>query len=284
MANILIDTSIDVVEKQKALIDEALGADGVYIRMKETLIDLLDKGELKGTDRAKVIAETIATMSNSITANAMSTGLQWASQEKELVLKKTELEYKLDILAQEELKLKEDTDASTAAKNLVQAQLIREYGTATTDAEGHVIALGDNGVKYEQSENVKQDTANKVKLNTQIDAQTEEVQARTHKSIADAYVNHGVFTWTSLDGNGVTGVTKATTGYTTLSDMNKEVAREQAKGYAYNAWSNAASASGGMIGTLVAAEIPDLDPTTYLTTWQTAVNKINAVDAPNIAL
>ena len=66
--------------------------------------------------------------------------------------------------------------------------------------------------------------------------------------------------------------------------MNKQVAKEQAKGYAWNAWSNAASSSAGMIGTLVAAEIPDLDPTTYLTTWSTAVSKLNTVTEPVISI
>ena len=80
---ILIETDLDVVSKQRLLVEEALGPDSVYIRMKETLIDLMNSGEIKGTDRAKVVGETIAQMSASITANVMSTGLQWAEAEKE---------------------------------------------------------------------------------------------------------------------------------------------------------------------------------------------------------
>lgn len=52
MATILIETDLDVVSKQRLLVEEALGPDGVYIRMKDTLVDLLEKGEIKGTDRA----------------------------------------------------------------------------------------------------------------------------------------------------------------------------------------------------------------------------------------
>ena len=77
MATILIETDLDVVSKQRQLVEEALGPDSVYIRMKETLIDLIDKSELKGTDRAKVVGDTIAQMSASITANVMNIGLQW---------------------------------------------------------------------------------------------------------------------------------------------------------------------------------------------------------------
>jgi hypothetical protein len=38
MATILIETDLDVISKQRQLVEEALGPDSVYIRMKETLI------------------------------------------------------------------------------------------------------------------------------------------------------------------------------------------------------------------------------------------------------
>ena len=38
------DTEIDVICKQRELVKEALGADGVYIRMKDTVEDLLNTG------------------------------------------------------------------------------------------------------------------------------------------------------------------------------------------------------------------------------------------------
>jgi hypothetical protein len=42
------------------------------------------------------------------------------------------------------------------------------------------------------------------------------------------------------------------------------------------------SSSAGMIGTLVAAEIPGLDPTQYLQTWKSAVDKLNNLVVPTI--
>ena len=39
MATIIIETDLDVVSKQRQLVEEALGAYSVYIRMRETLID-----------------------------------------------------------------------------------------------------------------------------------------------------------------------------------------------------------------------------------------------------
>lgn len=284
MVNIITNSAIDVVEKQRLLVEEALAPDGAYIRAKETLNDLLDRGGITEELRAKVIGETISQIAIGITANAMSTGLQWAAKETENSFKKEEMSRTLALLDSQVEEAKEKAVASIAAKQLLQAQLIRDYGHPILDNDGNVVSLPDSGRIYETIENLKQDTANKVKLNDQVVAQTDEVYARTHRLVADTYINHGVFQWTSLDNNGMSGVQKLVTNYTTLSDLQKVVSAEQAKGYAYNAWSNAATSSGGMIGTLVAAEIPGLNYTTYLDKWMTAVTKINAVTAPEITI
>ncbi len=284
MVNIITNSAIDVVEKQRLLVEEALAPDGAYIRAKETLNDLLDRGGITEELRAKVIGETISQIAIGITANAMSTGLQWAAKETENSFKKEEMSRTLALLDSQGEEAKEKAVASIAAKQLLQAQLIRDYGQPILDNDGNVVSLPDSGRIYETIENLKQDTANKVKLNDQVVAQTDEVYARTHRLVADTYINHGVFQWTSLNNNGMAGVQKLVTNYTTLSDLQKVVSAEQAKGYAYNAWSNAATSSGGMIGTLVAAEIPGLNYTTYLDKWMTAVTKINAVSAPSITL
>ena len=284
MINIITNSAIDVVEKQRLLVEEALAPDGAYIRAKETLNDLLDRGGITEELRAKVIGETISQIAIGITANAMSTGLQWAAKETENSFKKEEMSRTLALLDSQVEEAKEKAVASIAAKQLLQAQLIRDYGQPILDNDGNVVSLPNSGRIYETIENLKQDTANKVKLNDQVVAQTDEVYARTHRLVADTYINHGVFQWTSLDNNGMSGVQKLVTNYTTLSDLQKVVSAEQAKGYAYNAWSNAATSSGGMIGTLVASELPGLNYTTYLDKWMTAVTKINAVSAPVITI
>ena len=281
---VLTTTDLDVVNKQRELTTEALGPDGVYIRLKETLIDLMDKGEIKGTDRANVVSTTLANLAGQITSGAMQTALAWAGKEKELELKKREMEYQLELLRQQGILTANQVAESLAGRQLKQAQRIREYGIATTDSNGNVTSLTDTGKVYAEQANVEQDTVNKALLPSQIAAQTEEVHARTHKTVADTYVNHGIYTWTDITDKGVTGVVKAATGYTTLSELQKQVAAQQAKGYSYNAWSNAATGASGMIGTLVAAEIPDLDPSAYLSLWQTAMGKLNGIAEPTITI
>lgn len=281
---VLTTADLDVVNKQRELTTEALGPDGVYIRLKETLIDLMDKGEIKGTDRANVVSTTLANLAGQITSGAMQTALAWAGKEKELELKKREMEYQLELLRQQGILTENQVIDSLAGRQLKQAQRIREYGIATTDSNGNVTSLTDTGKVYAEQANVEQDTVNKALLPSQITAQTEEVHARTHKTVADTYVNHGIYTWTDITDKGVTGVVKAATGYTTLSELQKQVAAQQAKGYSYNAWSNAATGASGMIGTLVAAEIPDLDPSAYLSLWQTAMGKLNGITEPTITI
>ena len=155
MAIILIDTTLDVVKKQKELAAALTDEDSIYIRMKETLVDLLEKGEIKGTDRARVISETISQMAVNLTNTSLTTALAWQAQEKELALKKEELEVRLDILQKEVDKAKEDARLAKESVRLAQAKRIREYGDATFDPDGNVIALSDEGLVYEQEQLVK---------------------------------------------------------------------------------------------------------------------------------
>jgi len=286
MANttIAVSTSLDVIEKYRELVEASLDGDSIYIRAKETVERLYDGSDMTDNKKAEVIATTIVSMATSISATSMQLALQWVGQEAELGLKKEELEYRIDLMKLEADKAAQEVAASEANKHLLQAKLIREYGIKTVDANGDIALLDDSGLVYEQTRAIVQDTANKALLSQQITSQTEEVQARTHKLVADTYVNHGLFTGYTITDTGIASATKVATGYVTLSDMNKQVAKEQAKGYAWNAWSNAASSSAGMIGTLIAAEIPDLDPTTYLSTWTTAVSKLNTVTEPVISI
>ena len=115
--------------------------------------------------------------------------------------------------------------------------------------------------------------------------QTKQVNAQTHKLVADTYVNHGMFTGYTISDNGITGTTMQAQGYTTLSQMNKIVAAEQAKGYSYNAWSNAASAGASMLGTLAGAEIQSIDATSWaemINLWKTPTTKLGSIVTPAV--
>lgn len=287
MATILIETDLDVISKQRQLVDEALGPDSVYIRMKETLLDLLNAGDIKGAEKAKAIAETITQMSASITANVMNTGLAWAEAEKRLALQKEELEKQLDLLIQNKLLTENQVANSLADRQLKQAQLLRLYGTPSKDSDGNVVMLANEGKEYLTMENIEADTSNKAIQGEVLTATKEQNWAQTHKLIADTYINHGVFTWTNLNDKGLSGVNKTNVGYVTLSDLQKQVSKEQARGYVYNAWANAASAGASMLGTLAGAELESIPSTTWtemINLWKNPTQKLGNELAPNISI
>ena len=155
MAILDIDTTLDIIEKQKELAAAITGEDSIYIKMKETLVDLLDKGEIKSGDRAKIVGDTISAMAINITNTSMSTALAWQAQEKELALKKEELKIRLDLLKNEVDKAEEEARLAKESVRLAQAKRIREYGKATFDPDGNVIALSNEGLIYEQQQLVK---------------------------------------------------------------------------------------------------------------------------------
>lgn len=282
--SISLETSLDVVGKQRELVAEALGPDSVYIRMKETLDEYFKDGSLKNPDIARAVGDTISSMAGAITSQTISTALAWVAKEKELVLQKEEMEYRIDALKLANEKAEFDRDTAEAMKIYTQAKTIREMGQPVI-INGDVQSLPDSGKEYQELLNLGKDLEIKEVQKTNYAAQTKQVQAQVHKLVADTYINHGMFTGYTISESGIVNASMVPQSYVTLSDMNKQVAKEQARGYATNAWANAASSSAGMIGTLVAAEIDNqtlVNSTVAL--WQTSVNKLNDVVAPEITI
>ena len=279
---ISLNTSMDVISKYKQLVEASANGESLYVRAREVIKALKEDNLITNGDEGTAIAQVVAQLSGSASSQAMSTALAWESAEKELVLKKEELEKKIDLLKIEATKAEYDADLAKVTKNAAEAKMIREYGANIVYVNGSVATLPDEGRAYEEIKSMKQSTLNAEATNYGIKAQTEQAYASIHKLVADTYVNHGMYSGYTVAENGITGTQKLSTGYVTLSEMNRVVAGEQAKGYVLNAYSNAASSSAGMIGTLVAAEIPGLNPTQYLQTWKSAVDKLNNLVVPTI--
>lgn len=279
---ISLDTSMDVISKYKLLIEASANGESLYVRAREVIRALKEDNLITNGDEGAAIAQVVAQLSGSASGQAMSTALAWENAEKDLVLKKEELEKRIDLLKLEATKAEYDADLAKVTKNAAEAKMIREYGSNIIYVNGSVATLPDEGRAYEEIRSMKQATLNAEATEKSIESQTKQSMASTHKLIADTYVNHGMYAGYTITENGITGTQKLSTGYVTLSEMNRVVAGEQAKGYVLNAYSNAASSSAGMIGTLVAAEIPGLDPTMYLQTWKSAVDKLNNLSVPTI--
>lgn len=251
---IVTSTELNVVDKYRELISASLDGSSTYIRTKETVQSLVDDGLLKDVDKASVIAKTIADMNSSVVSSSMGIALNWASQEKELAFKKLELEKQLDIL-DKELLIKTAQAKQITNKDLTdQATSLRMNG-AMTVVDGTVEALNDTGKIYEDILLTRKQALNADKEATLLTAKTEESHAGTHKLVADTYVNYGAFSGYTITGSGITGISDITpTSLTTLSSLQAVIAKEQAKGFAYNAWASAAAGLGSTIGTALTTE------------------------------
>jgi hypothetical protein len=248
---------LDVISKYKSLLAESLGSDSVYIRTKETYEALATSGDLKDADKAKILAETLSSMNGSLANACMQSALSWSTTEKELEFRKLQLAKELATMdADRELKeaqiekLKYDSIAT-------QAQTLRTMGNPTVIA-GEVTGLSNEGTLYQDILIGQEQVLKLVKEGTLLDSRLEESYATIHKVVADSVVNFGTWSYT-LAKEGVSSATQVKP-ITPLSDVQLVLAQEQAKGYTYNAWSNAVTASAGMVGTALASDgINDLD-------------------------
>ncbi len=280
--NISIESNLDIVGKYQELVDVTSNGDSLYIRAREVIRALKEDNMLTNGDEGTAISQIVAQLAGAGMSSAISGALQWAQAEKEIALKKEELEYKIDQYKLEAQKTEFDRDNTEAMKIYTQAKTIREMGTPTI-VNGDVTMLTDAGKMYWETQLLQKDMSVKAEQIEQLKSNTTQINAQVHKLIADTYVNHGMFNGYTVSANGITGTSQVPTGYVTLSDMNRRVAAEQCKGYALNAYGTAASGSSGMIGTLIAAEIPNLDMTPYLTAWKTSIDKLNNAVLPSIA-
>lgn len=274
-----LEANLDVVSKYNELLTQSVGENSLYIKTKETLDEYFKDNNMTAVDKANLVSSTLANITIQSTQAILNAALEWAVQEKTMTLKIAETEYGLAKINQETQNAITANKAAEVEYDLLQAKMIRDYGVPTK-VNGIITALSDSGESYHKIELLKQQTANELTKNEQLAAQTKELYARTHQLVADAYINHGVFTGYTISESGIANITKTDTGFKTLSEMNVEVGKQQANGYVYNAWANAASSSASMLATLISSESA-IDYQPYVTSWKNTVDKLNSLGIPN---
>lgn len=245
---------LEVVGKFQALVKESLGGESVYIRAKETLQQMFADSEINSTDKAAALGTIIGSMVNGITSSSMATALEWAKYEKELALKKLEMDQQLLILAKEALIKDAQLDQIETQNRLALVESKRMFGTGTFDvATGALINLTEEGKVWNDMALVTQQTTNAGVEEDLLNSKVKESAVAIHKVVADTYTNFGSFTFTyDGSGNGLSSVTRLDSN-TSLSDTQQEIAIEQGKGYTYNAWANALTGTASILGTAIAS-------------------------------
>ena len=161
----------------------------------------------------------------------------------------------------------------------VQAEVIRMLGTPTIDIPSNkVLSLAPEGKHWQDIKVAEKQEINLGKEGTLLDSKVNESYAAIHKAVADTIVNFGAWKYSLTDEGIITASSRQTNVVVPLSDYQRIIAQEQAKGYTYNAWANAATASAGMIGTAFASDNPPAD--TLLELWEDAVENLKNQTVP----
>lgn len=279
---ILMETSLDVNDKYKQLVEASMDGDSVYVRTKEVLSELLRDNEITQDVKGQVIIQVMANLNSSVVTGAMNGALQWETAEKNLYLEKLKLEKELD-----SIKLQNDIhaingDIATLNRTKTEAEIIRQYGTPTVDSEGHVLALADDGLVYRQTKIAEQEYTNKGIEKTILDAKVKTEYAGIHKIVADTYANYGQYSY-NIVGDQVQNIVRVNnTGRASVTDTQIAVAAEQAKGYAYNAFANAASSASSMIGVMLSTGSEVAINQSDVNLWRNSLNKLNMVQVADV--
>jgi hypothetical protein len=282
MAVINVEHELDVTAKFDCLMQHSVSGESIYIRTKETLDAIFKEYSINSADKGQIIANVLGGMSSSITSAAMSTALQWASQEREIELTKLKLAKELDLLDEDILTRKAQVKNLGWEGTATQAQTIRMYGVPTL-LNDVVVSLSADGKVYSDTRLVEQQRSNLIKELDMIDSRIKESEAGIHRTVADTLVNHGAWTYT-IGPNGIATAPVRTSpnGVVPLSDIQRVIAGEQAKGYSYNAWANSVTASAGMLGTAIASDGAIDDISDLVTLFRTSLTKLQSVNAPTI--
>lgn len=284
-----VNTNLDVMPKFAALMKESVGADSFYVRLNETLEELLENQSIySNVDVTALISNVLTSVTNSATTACMQTALQWVTSEKELLLRKYQLAKELE-LSDEDKALKAAQKEKILYETIaIQAQTWRTYGKTITSPEDKFLLIAfdliDSHVGIEQSR-MSHENRNLTDQNALIKSQLVESYAGIHKATAETVTNMGrweyVYTPAGLQSATMTVGQGGTEGIVEpLSDSQRTIAKEQAKGYAYNAWANSVSASAGMIGTVLASDQSPSSLTSAITAFNASLNSLRTVKGP----
>jgi hypothetical protein len=278
MTTLTITPTFDVITKYSLLLTESLGVDSVYIRTKDTLDSLIASGTLAGTDKAKIVSEVLTGMNSTLVNAAMSTALQWSKAEKDNEYTAEELGYKVDILAQEILMDQQKVKQLSAQLMVETAQSLRMNGTPTIDpATGYTTALSNDGKLFNDIALIGQQIINAQAELPILQGKVRESEASVYKIVADTHANFGDASYT-LNDTSCTAL--MTIGPGTLAYEQQQIAIQQAKGYAYNAWANAVNAAATTVGMLISQNSDPTAAAALMTQLQNGVTQLVTVTPP----
>lgn len=276
-----ITPSIDVLKKQDSIVRSLMGPDSVYIRTHEKLDEMLANDQISDVQKSEMYIQIMSNLNSSMISSSLSTSLQWEEFEKKTEIDLAVASSRLALEAQDLLNKQKELDRIKAQIDQSQAEVIRMYGgISQRDVDGNVVALNDAGKIYEDILNAQQQRDNLVQDLEILKVREKEGNANVHRIIADTYNNHGSFTYTIAD-NGLTSITDTTpVGKTTQNSIQEVIAKQQANGYSYNSYGNAASGLSATIGVGLTSNLDIFTGNTIVQDWGTTIDKLKDIPIP----
>ena len=267
--NQVLVNDLDVKSIYKELMSASTEVGSIYLKVKETITDYVDKGDLTAKERAEIVAKTIADLAQGMTLNTLNAAIKIAQENRDAEYTLTKLKEDTRLTTAQVAKIEADIENADADKDLkilagwkAQGELYRDYGVHTWDYTllPTVLPIGAYSTYGTKVETIKMS------------------QANVYNGYATAYRQNGVVVPVIDTSTG--WLTNATTGDTKgLSYWQTKVAERQEKGFDDNARQHVANSSATMISMLLSSEEAALvdDASRALAKWTTAVDYLNQV-------
>lgn len=275
--------NIDIIDTYKKLMAASTGQGSIYLRAKETLIDLVTKGQLSETDKAALISKHITDLSTGLSAQAMEMAFKIDKENRDAAYVLTKLREDTKLVTANIAKTEADTaDVASNAKLKVysgwktQAELYWDCGiTAYTLSTTQDIIPE---LAYNKEFGIKRQTISKA-------------QADLYTTLSTNYRQNG-----SLEITGTTSMfpnSNLPVGLNILQNMigveptaaeygltyeQTKVAERQIQGFDDNMRQHVINSSASMISMLLATEEAELATTAdaeILPVWMDAAQHLN---------
>lgn len=269
----VVVNNIDIIDTYKKLMAASTGQGSIYLRAKETLIDLVTKGQLSETDKAALISKHITDLSTGLSAQAMEMAFKIDKENRDAPYMLTKLREDTKLVTASVAKTEADTKDTEGNANLkiysgwkTQADLYWDCGiTAYTLSTTQDIIPE---LAYDKDFGIKRQTISKA-------------QADLHTTLATNYRQNGNISITSSSNlfpasNLPVGMSVVQSGTTIaeygLTYEQTRMVDRQVKGFDDNMRQHVINSSASMVSMLLATEESSLvdDASVTLDKWNSA--------------
>ena len=273
--------NIDIVNTYKKLMAASTGQGSIYLRAKETMIDLVTKGQLSETDKAQLLSKHMTDLSLGLSTQAMEMAYRLDKENRDAPYTLTKLKEDTRLVTASIAKTEADAKDTEGNANLkiysgwkTQAELYWDCGINTYTLNPTIEVIPE--LAYDKDFGIKRQTISKA-------------QADIYATLATNYRQNGLLEISStgevFPNNtlpvGLTVIQEAagTTPTAAEHGLTYEqtlVAERQIKGFDDNMAQHVVNSSAGLITMLLATEEASLvdEATSAWTVWNAAATRL----------